>query len=112
MPVNQKTEKNKGFAFITAPENAYIVLIKLNGIEKDRKIRFKIPLPRDDGQTSLLKIRRDHKLQSIDKQRTRTSLKEEILFQVSKHTVVSIEHHKKHHKKKQQIIVKATIRKT
>ena len=24
MPVNQKTEKNKGFAFITAPEHVYL----------------------------------------------------------------------------------------
>ena len=33
MPVNQKTGKNKEFAFITAPEHVYIQLIKLNGIE-------------------------------------------------------------------------------
>ena len=33
MPVNQKTGKNKGFAFITVPERLYIELIKLNGIE-------------------------------------------------------------------------------
>ena len=33
MPVNQKKEKNKGFAFITAPEHVYIELIKLNEIE-------------------------------------------------------------------------------
>ena len=33
MPVNQKTGKNKGFAFITAPERVYMELIKLNGIE-------------------------------------------------------------------------------
>ena len=33
MPVNQKTGKNKEFAFITAPENVHIELIKLNGTE-------------------------------------------------------------------------------
>ena len=33
MPVNQKTGKNKGFVFITAPGHVYIELIKLNGIE-------------------------------------------------------------------------------
>ena len=33
MPLNQKTGKNKGFAFITVPKHAYIELIKLNGIE-------------------------------------------------------------------------------
>ena len=33
MPVNQKTGKNKGFAFITAPERVYMELTKLNGIE-------------------------------------------------------------------------------
>ena len=33
MPVNQKTRKNKGFAFITAPEHVYIEPIKLNRIE-------------------------------------------------------------------------------
>ena len=37
MPVNQKTGKNKGFAFITAPEHVYKELIKLNGIELNRK---------------------------------------------------------------------------
>ena len=33
MSVNQKTGKNKGFAFITSPEHVYIQLIKLNGTE-------------------------------------------------------------------------------
>ena len=33
IPVNQKTGKNTGFAFITDPEHVYIELIKLNGIE-------------------------------------------------------------------------------
>ena len=33
MPANQKTGKNKGFAFITVFEHEYIELIKLNGIE-------------------------------------------------------------------------------
>ena len=33
MPVDQKTGKNEGFTFITAPEHVYIELIKLNGIE-------------------------------------------------------------------------------
>ena len=33
MPVNQKTGKNKRFAFITTPEHVYIELVKLNGIE-------------------------------------------------------------------------------
>ena len=32
MTVNQKTGKNKGFDFITAPEHVYAELIKLNGI--------------------------------------------------------------------------------
>ena len=33
MPVDQKTGKNKGFAFIRAPEHVYIELFELNGIE-------------------------------------------------------------------------------
>ena len=79
---------------------------------KERKLPFKMLLPRDHEQTSLSKIRREHKLQLIDTQRTRTSLEEEIQFQDKKHTLMSQEHHKKHHKKKLQIIVKSTIRNT
>ena len=67
-------------------------------------------LLRDHEQTSLSKSRRDHKLQLIDTQRTRTSLEEEILLQVNKYTLMSQEHYKKHRKKKEQIIVKSTIR--
>ena len=33
MPVNQKTGKSKGFAFIAVSEHVYIELIKPNGIE-------------------------------------------------------------------------------
>ena len=43
MTVNQKTGKNKGFAFITAPEHVYIELIKQNGIEfKEKKITIQV----------------------------------------------------------------------
>ena len=67
-------------------------------------------LLRDQEQTSLSKSRRDHKLQLIDTQRTRTSLEEQTLLQVNKYTLMSQEHHMNYRKKKQQIIVKSTIR--
>ena len=42
MPVNEKTGKNKGFAFILAPERVYVELINLNGIEFKR---YEITIP-------------------------------------------------------------------
>ena len=41
MPVNQKTGKNKGFAFITAPEHVHIQLMKKQQIYKKQQIIVK-----------------------------------------------------------------------
>ena len=41
MPVNQKTGKNKGFAFITAPELVHIELMKKQQIYKKQQIIVK-----------------------------------------------------------------------
>ena len=41
MPVNQKTGKNKGFAFITAPKHVHIELMKKQQIYKKQQIIVK-----------------------------------------------------------------------
>ena len=113
MPLNQKTGKNKGFAFITAPKHAYIELIKLNGIEfKGKEItiedatstRPQTNVPFKSSERPQVVVNRYPENQDEFGRRNTVQ---------GQQTYANVtEHHKKHHKKKQQIIAKSTIRNT